>query len=69
MSDEQKFSMSANFTTKVYRKGTYPYIYLRGSDRNTDRTLRPGFEDPSEDIQRHRCGRGPVVLRRLSGGG
>ena len=44
--DEQKFSMSANFTTKVYRKGTYPYIYLRGSDRNTDGTFVPGSKIP-----------------------
>ena len=46
VSDEQKFSMSANFTTKVYRKGTYPYIYLRGSDRNTDGTFVPGSKIP-----------------------
>lgn len=46
MSDKQKFSASGNFMTKVYRSGTYPYIYLSGASRNIDGSFVPGAKIP-----------------------
>ena len=46
MSEHQKFSASASFQTKVYRSGTYPYIYLSGASRNTDGSFISGARIP-----------------------
>ncbi len=38
----EAYSASSSFITKVYLQNSYPYIYLRGSDRNTDGTFNSG---------------------------
>ena len=46
ISEHQKYSASASFLTKVYRSGTYPYIYLSGASRNTDGSFISGTRIP-----------------------
>ena len=46
ISEHQKYSASARFLTKVYRSGTYPYIYLSGASRNTDGSFISGTRIP-----------------------
>ena len=46
LSQDEKFSASADFTTKVYREGTYPYIYLNGISRNIDGSFVAGTRLP-----------------------
>lgn len=46
ISEEQKYSASTSFITKVYRTGTYPYIYLSGSSRNADGSFVRGAKIP-----------------------
>ena len=46
LSDHQKFSTSARLLTKVYRDGTYPFIYLTGTQRNVDGSFPAGAKIP-----------------------
>lgn len=40
------YSASSNFITKVYREGTYPYIYLNTTTRNVDGSFPIGAKIP-----------------------
>ena len=40
------FSADGHFTTKVIRKGTYPYIFLTGATRNLDGSFPAGSKIP-----------------------
>ena len=40
--DDGRFSVGGAFTTKFYRSGTYPYIYLNGAARNADGSFPAG---------------------------
>ncbi len=42
LDDGCAYSASSTLVTKVYLQNSYPYIYLRGSDRNTDGTFNAG---------------------------
>lgn len=46
IAEDQKFSASTSFMTKVYRDGTYPYIYLSGASRNVDGSFLYGTKIP-----------------------
>lgn len=46
IAEDQKFSASTSFMTKVYRSGTYPYIYLSGTSRNADGSFLSGTKIP-----------------------
>ncbi len=46
LSDHQKFSTSVRLLTKVYRDGTYPFIYLTGTQRNVDGSFPAGAKIP-----------------------
>lgn len=46
LSEHQKFSADTSFITKVYRKGTYPYIYLSGTSRYSDGSFMAGTKIP-----------------------
>lgn len=46
ISDNEKYSVSASFTTKAYRSGTYPYIFLSGTVRNTNGSFPYGAKIP-----------------------
>ena len=46
LSEHQKFSADTSFITKVYRKGTYPYIYLSGASRYSDGSFMAGTKIP-----------------------
>lgn len=40
--DGERFSVDERFVTKVYRSGTYPYIYLNGATRHADGSFPAG---------------------------
>lgn len=42
LSDGCAYSAGASFVTKVHLQNSYPYIYLKGSDRNSDGTFNAG---------------------------
>ncbi len=42
LSDGCAYSVSSSFVTKVHLKDSYPYIYLKGSDRKSDGSFNPG---------------------------
>ena len=42
LSDGCAYSAGASFVTKVQLQNSYPYIYLKGSDRNSDGTFNAG---------------------------
>ena len=44
--DNGRYSADGHFTTKVVRKGTYPYIYLSGVPRNLDGSFPQGSKIP-----------------------
>ncbi|MCR4859881.1 MAG: M6 family metalloprotease domain-containing protein [Bacteroidales bacterium] len=44
--DDVRYSVSTRFVTKVYREGTYPYIYLNNVRRNTDGSFPAGTRIP-----------------------
>ena len=44
--DGTSFSASDRFTTKIYREGTYPYIYLNNVPRNLDGSFQSGAKIP-----------------------
>lgn len=45
-SEHGRFSVGGSFVTKVYRGGTYPYIYLNNVPRGTDGSFPPGSKIP-----------------------
>lgn len=45
-SEDDIFSATSSFTTKVYLSGTYPYIYLTEKNRNEDGTFMSGAKIP-----------------------
>ena len=45
-SDGSSASVSSSFLTKVYRNDSYPYIYLKGSDRKADGRFEKGAKIP-----------------------
>lgn len=45
-SDGSSASISSSFLTKVYRNDSYPYIYLKGSDRKADGRFEKGARIP-----------------------
>ena len=44
--DGTSFSVSDRFITKIYREGTYPYIYLNNILRNPDGSFQAGTKIP-----------------------
>ena len=44
--DGTSFSVSDRFITKIFREGTYPYIYLNNIQRNPDGTFQAGTKIP-----------------------
>lgn len=42
----ETWSVTTNFKTKTYNNQIYPYIYLRESDRNEDRSFKSGTRIP-----------------------
>lgn len=46
VSDNCAYSANSTFTTKVYRSGTYPYIYLNGTTRNINGSFPSGAKLP-----------------------
>lgn len=45
-SETERYSAGGHFTTKVLRKGTYPYIYLGSATRNVDGSFPAGSKLP-----------------------
>lgn len=45
-SERDRYSVGGSFTTKVYREGTYPYIYLNNVPRGSDGSFPPGSKIP-----------------------
>ena len=45
-SERDRYSVGGSFTTKVYRGGTYPYIYLSNVPRGSDGSFPPGSKIP-----------------------
>ena len=45
-SEHDRYSVGGSFVTKVYRGGTYPYIYLNNVPRGTDGSFPPGSKIP-----------------------
>ena len=45
-SEHGRYSVGGSFVTKVYRGGTYPYIYLNNVPRGTDGSFPPGSKIP-----------------------
>ena len=45
-SETERYSVGGRFTTKVLRKGTYPYIYLGSATRNVDGSFPEGSKLP-----------------------
>ncbi len=45
-SEHDRYSVGGSFITKMYRSGTYPYIYLSGVLRNADGSFPPGSRIP-----------------------
>lgn len=45
-SENERYSVGGRFTTKVLRKGTYPYIYLGSATRNVDGSFPEGSKLP-----------------------
>ena len=45
-SEGTTFSLSDRFITKIYREGTYPYIYLNNVSRNLDGSFQAGTRIP-----------------------
>ena len=43
---QERYSLSTSFVTKVYREGTYPYIYLSNAQRNLDGSFPAGSKIP-----------------------
>ena len=46
LSERERYSATVRFVTKVYRAGTFPYIYLNSVRRNIDGTFPPGSRLP-----------------------
>ena len=45
-SEHDRYSVGGSFVTKVYRGGTYPYIYLNNVPRGSDGSFPPGSKIP-----------------------
>lgn len=45
-SERDRYSVGGSFVTKVYRGGTYPYIYLNNVPRGSDGSFPPGSKIP-----------------------
>ncbi len=45
-SERDRYSVGGSFVTKVYRGGTYPYIYLNNVPRSSDGSFPPGSKIP-----------------------
>ena len=45
-SERDRYSVGGSFVTKVYRGGTYPYIYLSNVPRGSDGSFPPGSKIP-----------------------
>jgi hypothetical protein len=43
---QERYSVSERFVTKMYRAGSYPYIYLNNTTRNTDGSFPRGARIP-----------------------
>ena len=46
ISERERYSVSDRFVTKMYRGGSYPYIYLNNTTRNVDGSFPPGTRIP-----------------------
>ena len=46
ISERERYSVSDRFVTKMYRGGSYPYIYLNNTTRNVDGTFPLGTRIP-----------------------
>ena len=46
MEGGDRYSVDGSFVTKVFRSGTYPYIYLSGTLRNVDGSFPAGSKIP-----------------------
>lgn len=46
VSEQERYSVSDRFVTKMYRGGSYPYIYLNNTTRNVDGSFPPGTRIP-----------------------
>ena len=67
-SERDRFSVGGSFVTKVYRGGTYPYIYLSNVPRSSDGSFPPGSKIPlrvfnASDVQEVRWSLGGVRIR------
>ena len=67
-SEHDRYSVGGNFVTKVYREGTYPYIYLSSVPRGIDGSFPPDSKIPlrvfnATDVQEVRWSFGGMRIR------